>query len=37
MDALAGANPLNPAYLMPFPLETVFAKNKFKGYGRLSD
>lgn len=35
--ASAAANPLDSAHPTPFPLETVFAKNKFKGYGRLSD
>lgn len=37
LAASACSNPLEPAHLMPFPLETVFAKDKFKGYGRLSD
>ena len=32
MAALIAANPLNPAHPVPFPLETVFAKEKFKGH-----
>ena len=36
MAASADANPLKPAHLMPFPLETVFAQQKIKDNGRLT-
>ena len=32
---LAATNPLNPAYLMRFPLETVFAGEEFNGDGQF--
>jgi hypothetical protein len=37
MDASAGANTLKPANPSAFPLETVFAGERFKGDGQFGD
>ena len=35
--ASAAANPRNSAHPVPFPLETIFADDKFKGDGKFCD